>query len=157
MEFIQQISGIIILITTTMGAVLAVIEKSQSIKWRPLSKLFGLDSLSNEVNAIRTDIETIKISQSDIKNSISEIKTEQVAIKKEQSIMKAEQKDTSLDNYRAEIMQFASMLKNDYVPDSIEFQHIHNVYDKYIAKGGNSYIHGVMDYIVNIERLYLNK
>ena len=136
MEYIQQISSTIIVVLTMVATFLGIIEKSQSIKWKPLSKLFGLDGLTNEINLIKIDIKDIK---------------------SEQEKIKEEQNDDSLDEYRNQILQFASMLKNDYIPDEVEFQHIHEVYDKYLKKGGNSYIHQKMDYIERMEKLFINK
>ena len=56
------------------------------------------------------------------------------------------------DRLRAEIMQFVCYLRNDMVMDGAEFKHIHNVYDKYHAMGGNSYIDEDFEYIKEKEK-----
>ena len=131
----EQISNYIIIATTSIMAILGVIEKSQNIKWKPLSKLFGFNKNDEFREEIRKDI-------TDIKGRIDAITDET--------------KENELDRIRFEILSFASSLKNGYIPDEVEFRHIHHIYDKYTSNGGNSYVHTKMDYIEEMERL-INK
>ena len=62
--------------------------------------------------------------------------------------------DNELDRLRAEIMQFVCYLRSGMNITSAEFKHIHHVYDKYHNMGGNSYIDGDFQYILEKEREY---
>lgn len=52
---VNEIANMIIIVASAITAILAIIEKTNSIKWKPLSKLFGrkelydkLDNISNQ-------------------------------------------------------------------------------------------------------------
>ena len=62
--------------------------------------------------------------------------------------------DNELDRLRAEIMQFVCYLRSGMNITSAEFKHIHHAYDKYHNMGGNSYIDGDFQYILEKEREY---
>lgn len=146
MDFIQQIQLISSLIVTIAGAfmaILLVIEKSENIKWKPLSKLFGNKDIEMQVNKIEEKV-----------NDIS--KVQENLIKSQKELVKIQQ-DNELGRIRCEILSFVQLMKNDYIPDEVEFQHIHAIYDKYTKNGGNSYIHTKMEYIKKMEELYNNK
>ena len=49
---INEIANLIIIISSALMAVLGVIEKSKSIKWKPLTKLFGRSELYSKLDAI---------------------------------------------------------------------------------------------------------
>lgn len=49
---INEIANMIIIVCTAITAILTIIEKSKSIKWKPLSKLFGRSELYEKLDAI---------------------------------------------------------------------------------------------------------
>ena len=49
---INEIANLIIIISSAVMAILGVIEKSKSIKWKPLTKLFGRSELYSKLDAI---------------------------------------------------------------------------------------------------------
>ena len=49
---VNEIANLIIIVSSAIMAILGVIEKSKSIKWKPLSKLFGRGELYNKLDAI---------------------------------------------------------------------------------------------------------
>lgn len=49
---INEISNLIIVVMGALTAILTVVEKSKSIKWKPLSKLFGRQELYDKLDNI---------------------------------------------------------------------------------------------------------
>jgi hypothetical protein len=133
----MSLGDYIISICTILMAVLGVMEKSQNIKWKPLSSMFGIDRLSDKIDRIEN-------TQNEVKKIQSEI------IKKTDKLQEKQMLDEK-DRLQFEILSFASSIKNDYIPDEVEFKHIHEMYDKYTSLGGNSYIHEKMNYITKME------
>jgi hypothetical protein len=130
MDLLNHISNVAVILTTTILAIFAVIEKSQKLfpNWHPISVITGNDKFRTE---IRKEIKTIKKDLADIK---------------------ADQDVKEINDIRKEILAFSRMLRNNYIPTQSEFQHIHEIYDLYEHKGQNSYIHTEMDYIISVEK-----
>ena len=49
MEQLNTLSSLIILITSMLAGVLGLIEKTQKIKWKPLTKIFGREEIINKI------------------------------------------------------------------------------------------------------------
>ena len=127
MEKLQLIANSIILIFTALGLICEFIEKSGKIKYNPISKLLG-------IYGIKEEVKNIDMKVNDLSKTIN---------------------NNEIDRIKYEILSFANMIKNDYIPDQTEFKHIHEIYDKYISLGGNSYIKTKMKYIEKMEELLL--
>lgn len=129
MELLNHISNVAVILTTTILAIFAVIEKSQKIfpNWHPISVITGNEGFRNEV-----------------RKEIKDIKEDLTSIRKDQN-------EKEINDIRQEILSFSRMLRNDYLPTQSEFQHIHEIYDVYEGKGQNSYIHTEMDFIIGKE------
>lgn len=52
-----------------------------------------------------------------------------------------------LDRIRYEILQFSGSLRNGLSRTENDYTHIEEIFEKYIKKGGNSYIHSEMEFI----------
>ena len=52
MNKISEIANMIIIIASAITAILAIIEKTNSIKWKPLTKLFGRKELYDKLDNI---------------------------------------------------------------------------------------------------------
>lgn len=61
--------------------------------------------------------------------------------------LKQEVDINELDRIRYEILQFSGSLRNGLKRTEIDYQHIEDVYKKYTAKHGNSYISHEMEFI----------
>lgn len=66
MNKLQQISSIIILITTTLAGVLSLIEKSQKIKWKPITKLLGNDEILKKMDKLDNKVDIVVKRQDDL-------------------------------------------------------------------------------------------
>ena len=55
--------------------------------------------------------------------------------------------ENEMDRLRTDIINCVNKLQNGYTVSSDYLEHIHHAYDKYISKGGNSYIEDCMDYV----------
>lgn len=130
MDLLNHISDVAVILTTTILAIFAVIEKSQKLfpNWHPISVITGNDKFRKE---IRNEIKTIKKDLADIKS---------------------DQDIKEINDIRKEILAFSRMLRNNYIPTQSEFQHVHEIYDLYERKGQNSYIHTEMEYIISVEK-----
>ena len=52
MDKLTEISNMIIIVCTTLTAILTIIEKSKAIKWKPLSKIFGRNEIYDKLDKI---------------------------------------------------------------------------------------------------------
>jgi hypothetical protein len=127
-EQINSIASLIVVICSALMSILAIIEKSNKIKLKPLSKLFGRKELFDKIDLIGTKID----------NHIAETRIDEK------------------DRLGQEIMSFASLLRNGYIPDTEEFKNIHKVYDKYRSLDGNGFAKIKMEYIEQKERDIIN-
>lgn len=60
--------------------------------------------------------------------------------------------ENEMDRLRSEIIQAENDLRNGLELSEVYLKHVHHSYDKYISKGGNSYIVECMDNIKEYER-----
>lgn len=77
MGIVSEISGIIVLVASTLTAVLTLVEKSQKIKAKPLSKFFrgDLDKKMEELAENQKELNnTVEINHKDLRNKISEVR-----------------------------------------------------------------------------------
>ena len=128
MELLNHISDVIIVACAIATPILALIEKTQKINWRPLSKIFAFITGQTEFRKeVRDKIEVIE-------NKIDNIKKDQ------------EEKEIS--DIKEKILAFSRMMRLGHIPTESEFRQIHEVYDIYDKKGYNSYIHTEMEWIM---------
>jgi hypothetical protein len=64
---VNEIANMIIIIASAITAILAIIEKTNSIKWKPLTKLFGrkelydkLDNIANQQKEFMTQLNRVE-------------------------------------------------------------------------------------------------
>ena len=77
MGIVSEISGIIVLVASTLTTVLTLVEKSQKIKAKPLSKFFrgDLDKKIDELAENQKELNnTMEINHKDLRNKISEVR-----------------------------------------------------------------------------------
>lgn len=77
MGIVSEISGIIVLVASTLTTVLTLVEKSQKIKAKPLSKFFrgDLDKKMEELAENQKELNnTMEINHKDLRNKISEVR-----------------------------------------------------------------------------------
>lgn len=111
MEHITTISNVIIILFTALTGVLTFIEKSQKIKWKPLSRLFNsdthekLDKVMHKQEDIiqQQEIFRAKLDEIEDSNDVREIKRLRAFIlnyaneKCEQGIKKSQEQETYFD------------------------------------------------------------
>lgn len=127
-ETINGIAGLIVVVCSAIMSLLALIEKSNKIALKPLSKMFGREELIKKIDTIENKID----------NHILETREDE------------------MDRLGQEVMSFASLLRNGYIPDSEEFKHIHKIFDKYTKLDGNGFAKIKMEYIEQKERELIN-
>lgn len=77
MGIVSEISGVIVLVASTLTTVLTLVEKSQKIKAKPLSKFFRgdldkkIDELAENQKVLNN---TMDINHKDLRNKISEVR-----------------------------------------------------------------------------------
>ena len=59
--------------------------------------------------------------------------------------------ENEMDRLRCDIISCVNKLQNGFTMSQADFEHIHHCYDKYVGKGGNSYIESCMEYVVEYE------
>ena len=77
MGIVSEISGVIVLVASTLTTVLTLVEKSQKIKAKPLSKLFrgDLDKKMEELAQNQINLNnTMEINHKDLRNKIAEVR-----------------------------------------------------------------------------------
>jgi len=125
---INSVASLIVIICSALMSILTIIEKSEKIKFKPISKLFGRKELIDKIDSIDNKLD----------KHISDTKIDEK------------------DRLGQEVMSFASLLRNGYIPDTEEFKNIHKVYDKYRSLDGNGFAKIKMEYIEKKERELTN-
>ena len=128
MELLNHISDVIIVACAIATPILAIIEKTQKINWKPLSKIFAFITGQTEF-------------RKEVRDKIKVIETKIDNIKKDQ-----EEKEIS--DIKEKILAFSRMMRLGHIPTESEFRQIHEIYDIYDKKGYNSYIHTEMEWIM---------
>ena len=135
MELLNHISDVIIVVVAIASPILALIEKTQKVNWKPLSKIVsfitGQDAFRDEIR------EKIKI----IEDKIDDIQ-------KNQENLQKNQEETEISIIKDKILAFSSRIQSGKIPTENEFRQIHEIYDVYTNKGYNSYIHTEMEWIM---------
>ena len=60
--------------------------------------------------------------------------------------------ENEMDRLRCDIISCVNKLRNGFEMSQVDLEHIHHCYDKYRARGGNSYIESCMEYVFEYER-----
>ena len=128
LDKINSVASLIVVVCSALMSVLAIIEKTDKIKFKPLSKLFGRKELIDKIDSIGKKLD----------DHITDTKADEK------------------DRLGQEIMSFASLLRNGFVPDTEEFKNIHKVYDKYKSLDGNGFAKIKMEYIEQKEKELIN-
>lgn len=110
MEQISTISSLIILITSMVAGVLGVIEKTQSIKWKPLSKMFGREELINKIENLDRKVDKVMERQNDL---------EKINLEKD------------YHDIREKILNFASDVHNGIGKTRLQYE---EYFDKWLPK-----------------------
>lgn len=90
-----------------------------------------ITSLQSRLSSMHEQIESITAKQDGIQESIEE---------------------NEMDRLRSEIINCVNKLRNGFEMSQVDLEHIHHCYDKYRARGGNSYIKACMEYVFEYER-----
>lgn len=106
----MSIGDYIISVCAIITALLTIIEKSQSIKWKPLSSLFGINKLNNKID----HIEEI---QKDVLKRQNNLHRNQLLIER--------------DDLRGYLILFASELRNNVPKTDDEYEEFFRRFDKY--------------------------
>lgn len=128
MEILNHISDVIIILCAIATPILAIIEKTQKINWKPLSKIFAFITGQTEFRKeVRDKIEVIE---------------------KKIDNIKKDQEEKEISDIKEKILAFSRMMRLGHIPTESEFRQIHEIYDIYDKKGYNSYIHTEMEWIM---------
>ena len=119
-------------------------------------KALAQEKTLNEIHSIMNQIVKDNIKQQDdihiLKDQTSEIQIKLRDVQNTTQNMQKEIEENEVDRLRAEIIDTYNKLLNGYTLSSVEFEHVHHSYDKYTAKGGNSYVEDCMDSIREFEK-----
>ena len=119
-------------------------------------KALAQEATLNKIHAIMSQIVTDNIKQQDdihiLKDQTSEIQFKLRDVQNTTQILQKEIEENEVDRLRTEIIDIYNKLLNGYTLSSVEFEHVHHSYDKYKARGGNSYIKNCMDAIEEFEK-----
>ena len=110
MEQINTISSLIILITSMLAGVLGLIEKTQKIKWKPLTKLFGREEIINKIENLDKKVDKVMERQDEL---------EKINLEKE------------YHDIREKILNFASDVHNGVGKTRLQYE---EYFDKWLPK-----------------------
>lgn len=84
-------------------------------------------------------------------NAIEELQQEVTSLNENIDTMQQQIDENEMDRLRCDIISCVNKLQNGFTMSQADFEHIHHCYDKYISRGGNSYIESCMEYVVEYE------
>ena len=130
MNRISEIANMIIIISSALMAILGVVEKNKTIKWKPLSKLFGrselykkLDDISNQQQDFMAQLK--KVENENDKREIKRLRAyilEYANQKCEQGIKMSSEQETYFDECCIDYEQLIDKykLKNGHTMQSMK-------------------------------------
>ena len=107
---INTISSLIILITSMLAGVLGLIEKTQKIKWKPLTKLFGREEIINKIENLDKKVDKVMERQDEL---------EKINLEKD------------YHDIREKILNFASDVHNGVGKTRLQYE---EYFDKWLPK-----------------------
>jgi hypothetical protein len=108
---------------------------------------------------ILIQLNTNSLTNESQKHEIAEMRKDIKKVHEQLDKVQAEAQDTrriieenEMDRLRSDIILYQNQLENGLSLNQAALEHVHHCYDKYHAKGGNSYIDGCMESIKEYER-----
>ena len=142
---IAEIAGLITAITGLVGACWAIVKYYDSKKQKRHDQIVQtlMEQNSKQDEVLKETCEVIKDTRQQLADTQEQLRAMQQAMH-----------DDELDKLRNDLINFACKLRNGFEMSSVDYEHIHTVYDKYILMGGNSYIQlDCFPYILECEAL----
>ena len=154
MEIVIALLGAV---STLIGSVWGIVkyydqkrEKEQKAKEEETNSIRRQNQKLLE--AMGSTLEKLATSNAQQQEDIGVLKLQSAEMKEQLQDIRRENKENEVDRLRTEIIDIYNKLLNGFTLTSVDFEHVHHSYDKYVSKGGNSYIEDCMDTIREFER-----
>lgn len=111
-----------------------------------------LTEMSKQLNEVISSNKDLKADVGNMHKDVAELQVQVKAVQKEAQDTRKTIEENEMDRLRSDIILYQNQLENGMGLNQQALMHVHHCYDKYHAKGGNSYIDECMGYIKEYER-----
>lgn len=111
-----------------------------------------LQTMSRQLEKVIDSNEALRDDVGNIHKDIAKLQNQLKAVEKEAQDTRKTIEENEMDRLRSDIILYQNQLENGMGLNQQALMHVHHSYDKYHAKGGNSYIEDCMSYIREYER-----
>jgi hypothetical protein len=156
----ELIVGFIVAVTGLIGGIWAIVKyydqkstkKQEQQNQQELARDNVLKDIKKDLKIILDDNAQRKEEIKELKEDVNKLHVQKDEMQRQLQIMQETMNENEMDRLRNDIIDGVSKLRNGYDMSQVDLDHIHHCYDKYISKGGNSYIRTCMEYVKEYER-----
>lgn len=148
----ELIIGLIGAVTTLVGTVWGIVKYYDVKRTKQEADAQAREQKHDEMLA--SMVEELKCITRDNTlqhEAIEELRQELTSVGEDIDVMQQQINENEMDRLRCDIISCVNKLQNGFTMSQADFEHIHHCYDKYIGRGGNSYIRSCMEYVVEYE------
>ena len=156
----MDITGILGAVTALIGSVWGIVKyydqkrvkEQQAKETKENTRDETLKGLSNAIGNLNTTMNKQHDEVVQLRSEISHVKEKLEEVDDKLIDTQRTMDENEMDRLRSDIINCANKIEEGFSISEAVLQHIHHCYDKYAAKGGNSYIEECMDFVREYER-----
>ena len=148
----ELIIGLITAIATLIGVVWGIVKYYDKKRTKQEAEAKAREDKHDQMlESMATELKCITRDNTLQHNAIDQLRQEVTSLNENIDTMQQQIDENEMDRLRCDIISCVNKLQNGFTMSQADFEHIHHCYDKYVGKGGNSYIESCMEYVVEYE------
>lgn len=149
---LELIISLIVAISTLIGTVWGIVKYYDVKRTKQeAEKIRKEEERDNILKNVVTQLTAISLDNAAQHRNIEIVQEEIGKINLQTQNIQEQIDENEMDRLRSDIINCVNKLQNGLTMSQADFEHIHHCFDKYINRGGNSYIQSCMDYVIEYE------
>ena len=149
---LELIISLIVAISTLIGTVWGIVKYYDVKRTKQeAEKIRKEEERDNILKNVVTQLTAISLDNAAQHRNIEIVQEEIGKINLQAQNIQEQIDENEMDRLRSDIINCVNKLQNGLTMSQADFEHIHHCFDKYINRGGNSYIQSCMDYVIEYE------
>lgn len=148
----ELIIGLITAIAALIGTVWGIVKYYDKKRTKQEAEAKAREDKHDQMlESMATELKCITRDNTLQHDAIDQLRQEVTSLNENIDTMQQQIDENEMDRLRCDIISCVNKLQNGFTMSQADFEHIHHCYDKYIQRGGNSYIESCMEYVVEYE------
>lgn len=149
---LELIISLILAASTLIGTVWGIVKYYDVKRTKKETEAVQREEERDKIlKTVAEQLKTIALDNAAQHRNIEIVQEEIVKINLQIQNIQEQIDENEMDRLRSDIINCVNKLQNGLTMSQADFEHIHHCFDKYISKGGNSYIQSCMDYVIDYE------